>query len=272
MKKSLISRDIDAFYTKASEESRLENGMGVFEFERIKQLIERYIQNPKSTIIDVGGGTGKYSEWLAKQGHNVVMIEPVEKHLQLAKKRSEKLKNKFKVIKGASQQLDVKSNVADLVILHGPLYHLQNLEDRETTIAEAKRVLKKGGVVLGFAINHVASTVPGLMQGLIHKKSFLDMCLGELTTGKHSPPTEYPWLLAEAYYHKPSELKEEFSNQGLEIINLLAVEGMIWLDKDYFANMLHKKNKKNLDKLLKATEENEELLAFSPHMLLAAKK
>lgn len=272
MKKSLISRDIDTFYTKASEESRLEKGMGVFEFERIKQLIERYINHPKSTIIDVGGGTGKYSEWLAKQGHEVIMIEPVDKHLQLAQKRSDKLKNKFKVVKGASQQLDVKNNTADLVILHGPLYHLQNKKDREATIAEAKRVLKKDGIILGFAINHVASTVPGLMQGLIHKKPFLDMCIEELTTGKHIPPTEYPWLLAEAYYHKPTELKEEFKSQDLELVSLIAVEGMIWLDKDYFANMLHKKNKKNLDRLLKATEENEELLAFSPHMLLVARK
>lgn len=272
MKKTLISRDIDTFYTKASEESRLEKGMGIFEFERIKQLIERHIHTPKATVIDVGGGTGKYSEWLAKQGHDVVMIEPVDKHLQLAQKRANKLKNKFKVVKGASLQLDIKNNVADLVILHGPLYHLQNKEDRETTIAEAKRVLKKGGIILGFAINHAASTVPGLMQGLIHKKPFLDMCIEELTIGKHSPPTEYPWLLAEAYYHKPSELKSEFLSQDLEIINLLAVEGMIWLDKDYFANMLHKKNKKNLDRLLKATEGNEELLAFSPHMLLVAKK
>ncbi|MGY6647976.1 class I SAM-dependent methyltransferase [Wenyingzhuangia sp. IMCC45574] len=272
MKKNLISRDIDVFYTKASEESRLEKGMGVFEFERIKSLINRYLPKEKATIIDVGGGTGKYSEWLAKQGHAVTMIEPVDKHLVLAQKRSDKLKNKFKVLKGASQKLDLKNNSADFVILHGPLYHLQKEEDRLQTIAEAKRVLKKDGIILGFAINHAASTVAGLMQGLVHKKPFLEMCKEELTTGIHTPPSEYPWLLAEAYYHKPSELKQEFLSQELEIQNLIAVEGMIWLDKDYFANMLNNKNKKNLDQLLKVTEENEELLSFSPHMLLVAKK
>lgn len=272
MKKSLISRDIDTFYTKASEESRLEKGMGIFEFERIKSLITRFLPKKNATIIDVGGGTGKYSEWLAKQGHHVTMIEPVDKHLQLAEQRANKLKNKFKVVKGASQQLDLKSHTADLVILHGPLYHLQQEEDRIATIAEAKRVLKKGGIVLGFAINHAASTVAGLMQGLIHKKPFLEMCAEELTTGIHTPPAEYPWLLAEAFYHKPSQLKKEFLSQELEIETLIAVEGMIWLDKDYFANMLHHRNKKNLDQLLKVTEENEELLSFSPHMLLVAKK
>ena len=37
--KQLISRNIEVFYTKASEETRLDKGMGVFEFERIKSLI-----------------------------------------------------------------------------------------------------------------------------------------------------------------------------------------------------------------------------------------
>ncbi|WP_010135910.1 class I SAM-dependent methyltransferase [Ochrovirga pacifica] len=272
MKKSLISRDIDAFYTKASEENRLEKGMGIFEFERIKQLISRYLKKDTITVIDVGGGTGKYSEWLAKKGHHVVLVEPINKHLALAQKRSDKLKNKFTVVKGAAQQLEIKSNTADLVLLHGPLYHLQKEQDRLEAIAEAKRVLKKGGIVLAFAINHAASTVAGLMQGLLHKKPFFDMCKQELTTGIHTPPSEYPWLLAEAYYHKPSQLKKEFLSQNFQIESLVAVEGIIWLDKDYFTNMLDSKKNKTLTELLQITEANEELLAYSPHMLLVAKK
>jgi len=38
--KQLISRDIELFYNNASEETRLEKGMGVFEFERIKIHVE----------------------------------------------------------------------------------------------------------------------------------------------------------------------------------------------------------------------------------------
>ena len=36
--KPLISRDIEVFYNNASEETRLDKGMGIFEFERIKHL------------------------------------------------------------------------------------------------------------------------------------------------------------------------------------------------------------------------------------------
>ena len=75
--KQLISRNIELFYNKASEETRLNKGMGVFEFERIKSLIEKHIPSSSSKIVDVGGGTGKYSEWLAKKGHQVHLVEPV---------------------------------------------------------------------------------------------------------------------------------------------------------------------------------------------------
>ena len=270
--KKLISKELNDFYNKASEETRLEKGMGIFEFERIKELIELHISKPNSTIIDVGGGTGKYSEWLAKKNHNVHLIEPVLKHIKLAEKRTKKLKNPFSVTIGKAGNLPYKDNSADLVILHGPLYHLQKKEDRITAILEAKRVLKKGGIILGFAINATASTVVGLMNGMIHANSFFDMCKEELTTGIHNAPKDFPFLLADAYYHKPEGLKSEFKEQNLNFINLFAVEGMIWLDNEYFANMLDKKNSKTLKSLQKLTQNDEYLLPFSPHMMIAVRK
>lgn len=270
--KKLISRALEDFYNKASEETRLEKGMGIFEFERIKELIQQQITKPNSTIIDVGGGTGKYSEWLSNIGHQVHLIEPVLKHIKLAEKRAKKLKNPFSITVGEAKDLPYKNDTADLVILHGPLYHLQKREDRIMAILEAKRVLKKGGVILGFAINSTASTVVGLMNGMIHANSFFEMCKEELTTGIHNAPKDFPFLLADAYYHKPQDLKAEFLEQDLKFINLFAVEGMVWLDNEYFANMLDKKKSKTLKELQKLTQNDEYLLPFSPHIMIAVKK
>jgi len=271
-KQQLISKELEDFYNKASEETRLEKGMGIFEFERIKELIQLHILKDKITVVDVGGGTGKYSEWLAKQNHTVHLIEPVLKHIKLAEKRAKKLKKPFSVTIGEAKELPFKDNSADLVILHGPLYHLQKREDRIAAILEAKRVLKKGGIILGFAINATASTVVGLMNGMIHANSFFDMCKKELTSGVHNAPKDFPFLLADAYYHKPATLKTEFLEQNLSFINLYAVEGMIWLDNEYFANMLDKKKSKTLKTLQKLTQNDEYLLPFSPHMMIAVKK
>ena len=98
------------------------------------------------------------------------------------------------------------------------------------------------------------------------------MCKEELTIGKHNPPDDFPWLLAEAYYHKPQELKEEFINQGLTYLNTYAVEGMAWLDKDFFVNLQHTEKRKTLLELIHITENDSYLLPFSPHMMVAVQK
>lgn len=270
--KQFVNRNIELYYNKASEETRLEKGMGIFEFERIKSLIEKYIATTPLKIIDIGGGTGKYSEWLANKGHEVHLVEPVYKHILMAKNRTHLLKNKFTVHHGEAKNLKFKSHYADLVILHCPLYHLQKKADRAMCITEAKRVLKNNGIILGFAINSTASTLVGLLNGLIHKKSFFNMCKEELTTGIHNPPEDFPWLLAEAFYHHPTLLKEEFVNQELTYINTYAVEGIAWLDQNFFTNMLNEKKKQNLIELTQITENNANILPFSPHMMIAVKK
>ena len=207
-----------------------------------------------------------------KKNHTVHLIEPVPKHIQLAKKRAKKLKKPFSVTIGEAKKLPFENDFADLIILHGPLYHLQNKADRIKAIIEAKRVVKKGCVILGFAINATASTLVGLMNGMIHADSFFDMCKQELTTGINNAPKDFPFLLADAFYHKPKELKKEFLEQNLTLINLFAVEGMIWLDHEYFANMMDQRKSKTLKKLQEITQNYEYLLAFSPQMMIAVKK
>ncbi len=271
-KSKLISKQLREFYEVSSEEKRLEGGLGTLEFSRNKTLISKYITNPNSIILDIGGGTGKYAKWLAKKGHQVNLIDPIEKHINRASKRAAKLEKPFTVELGESRNLPFANNMADLVILHGPLYHLQLKEDRAKALEEAKRVLKPGGIMLGFAINYTASTLVGLWQGLIHESRFYKMCIEELTTGIHNPPTDLPWLLADAYYHNPSILKSELVDCGFEFTNLHAVEGMAWLDSKYFENMANSVRRDNLMNLIEQTECDPNLLAFSPHMMIAGKK
>lgn len=273
MSSGLIDEAIEVFYTGASEETRLESGMGVFEFERIKKLISENLSKDAAIILDVGGGTGKYSAWLAGLGHEVHLIDPVEKHIKRAKKRSQQLKNPFGVRKGNAQELAYSSDFADLIILHGPLYHLQNYSERQFAIQEAYRVLKNGGICLAFGINYTVSTIAGLMDGHIHHPEFFEMSKRELVSSIHNPPNSLPWLLTKGYYHRPQDLKHEL----LEATDFIyqktqAVEGIIWLDKDYFTNMLIPKRKEVLIELLRITESDKNLMSFSPHFMISVRK
>ena len=267
----LINPEIDDFYAQTSEENRLQLGLGPLEFERNKALISRHLPK-KGIVIDVGGGPGVYSEWLAGLGYQVYLIDPVEKHIKQANKRSSKAKKPFKNILGEAQKLELEDNFADIVILHGPLYHLQSREDRIRSISEAKRVLKLKGVVLGFAINHSASTVAALLNGFIHSPEIFEMCKKELTSGIHTPPENMPGILPEAYFHRPDELKAEFEEGGLTYMDTYAVEGLIWMDKNYFETRSDPKKKEAIMELMKITENDQALLSLSPHMMIAGKK
>lgn len=269
---NLISSGIDAFYAGAAEDKRLTYGLGPLEFERNQELISRFLPAKGGVIIDVGGGPGVYAEWLAEIGHTVYLVDPVHKHIQQAQKRAAKLKKPFKATLGEARQLNFPDNLADAVILHGPLYHLQEKADRLKALHEAYRVLKPNGVLLGFAINHTVSTLTGLLNGMIHDPQFYAMCQSELQTGIHNPPATWPGILPEAFFHKPNDLLHEVKEAGFTSLQLFAVEGMIWLDSKYFESRSDAKKKEAMMNLLKTNEQNRELLAFSPHMMICGCK
>ena len=247
-------------------------GLGPLEFERNKELIQRYLTKKKHIILDVGGGPGIYAEWLATLKQEVHLVDPVVKHIEEAKKRSGKSKNKFDSVLGEARQLDFPDAFADLVILHGPLYHLQKKSERLDCLKETKRVLKPGGVVLGFAINYTASTLVSLLQGVLPEDEFFRMCRKELENGIHEAPATMPGILPKAFYHKQEQLREEFEEATFKVLDIIAVEGMIWLDKNYFVSRADVGKKKRMMELLALTEGDQNLLAFSPHMMIAAKK
>jgi len=269
---TLINKEIESFYSTASEDKRLTFGLGPLEFERNKELISRYLSARGSIIIDVGGGPGVYAEWLAEMGHHVHLIDPVDKHIRQAQKRARKLKKPFKASLGEARKLDFPDSFAGIVILHGPLYHLQLRSDRIKALREAYRVLKPNGVMLGFAINHTVSTITGLLNGMIHDPQFLAMCQAELKTGIHNPAAKWPGILPEAFFHKPKELFDEVIESGFSKAKLFAVEGMVWLDSKYFESRSDPQKKEAMMNLLKSTEENPDLFSFSPHIMISAKK
>ena len=267
----LISNDIDDFYAATSEEGRLQLGLGPLEFERNKDLISRHLPK-KGILLDVGGGPGIYAEWLAGLGQEVHLVDPVEKHIKQANKRSKQAKKPFKSQSGEAQRLEFADEFAHVVILHGPLYHLQEQEQRIKAFTEAKRVLKPGGILLGFAINHSASTIAALLNGFIHAPEIFEMCKAELTSGIHSPPKNMPGVLPSAYFHRPDELKVELEAAGLAYLDTYAIEGMIWMDKNYFESRSDPAKKARMLELMRITENDRTLLSLSPHMMIAGRK
>lgn len=146
-------KEVYDFYNNGAEIDRLERGLGIVEFYRSKEIISKYITE-KSTIYDIGGGIGKYTEWLAKQGHDVTLIELAPTAVDYAKKN---MKTHYTAEVGDAREINKPDESADVVLLMGPLYHLQNESDREKTLREAYRLLKKGGLLIAAGISKFSS-------------------------------------------------------------------------------------------------------------------
>lgn len=270
--KPQVDQEIIDFYEHTSEEDRLKFGLGPLEFERNKELISRFLPQHPGIVMDIGGGPGIYSEWLANLGFEVYLVDPVQKHIRQAKKKAKNSNSSYTCVLGDSAKLDFQDNFCDLAIMHGPLYHLQMHEERIKSLNEVQRVLKPSGILLGFAINYMASTFVGLTQGVFFETSIQKMCLEELTTGLHNAPTEMPGVLPKAFYHRPEQLIEEVEKSGFELIDLFAVEGVIWLDKKYFETRSEPDKKQQAMEFLRRTETDRNLLALSPHMMVVGRK
>ena len=73
-----MQEDIISHYAQIQEEERLLTGSGALEYARSQELIDRYLPPLPAVILDVGGGPGAYSCWLAGKGYEagIPQIKP----------------------------------------------------------------------------------------------------------------------------------------------------------------------------------------------------
>src|SRR5215207_9230263 len=132
---------INTFYNSTQMEvDRL--GQHVFQLEKVRtqEIITRYLKS-SMTIADIGGATGAYSFWLHDLGHHLHLLDAAEFHVEAATKISiTENKPLASISLGDARKLPFDDERFDMVMLFGPLYHLQEQDDRIQSIAEAKRV------------------------------------------------------------------------------------------------------------------------------------
>lgn len=96
-------------------------------------------------ILDLGAGTGEYSLYFANKGYDVTAVELVEKHVNRIKDKVTDSMN-IRVYQGNALDLSkFDTNSFDVVLCFGPLYHLEDIDDRMKCIEEVKRVCKDNG-------------------------------------------------------------------------------------------------------------------------------
>jgi ubiquinone/menaquinone biosynthesis C-methylase UbiE len=220
----MLPPEVVAYYECGEEEDRLTTRVGRVEWARTWELLRRHLPDPPATIVDVGGGPGAYAVPLALAGHDVHLVDAMPLHVAQARMAAAAAEIRLASSElGDARELAFPDAGADAVLLLGPLYHLLEEAERVAALAEARRVLRPGGVLAAVAISRFAS----LMEGLRHGWACDHPGIVEsgLHTGTHRNPGALPHRFTTAHVARPEELAAEVAAAGFERVTLHAVEG-----------------------------------------------
>lgn len=262
------------YYSAADEDARLHTGWFQLEQERTRELILRHLQSPPATIFDAGGASGTYACWLAAHGHQVHLLDPVQKHVEQARTRSARQSDHplASAQVGDARHLPYTSSSADAVLLLGPLYHLVEKEDRRACLREAHRVLRPGGLLWGAGISHFASLFDSLSHGFFDDPDFAPIVSRDLEDGQHRNPTRNPLYFTDAYFHRPGELSREFLAAGFKVLEILAIEGPGWLAQDFDRLWNNPLQRERLLAAIRKVEREPSILGSSSHIMAIGRK
>lgn len=257
-----------------NENNRLKSNWGQLEYVRSLEIIDRYLTKAPAIILDVGGGSGIYSCWLAKNGYEVHLIDPVPLHIDLATKYSKNQPN-FPIAScniGDARNLSNMDSSVDSILLMGPLYHLLQREERLKALRECYRVLKNDGYLFAVGITKFASIIDGFCEGYFKDSEFRKIMLQDLESGQHKNPTNNPFYFTDAFFHHPDELKNEIDEAGFIVEQLIGIECISYILRDFDKVWENEKEREFLLQILKNIESESSLIGASPHIMCVAKK
>lgn len=269
-----MSREVLEHYESVSEARRLHAGIGRLERARTEELLTRFLPPPPAVVLDVGGGPGVYSCWLARRGYEVHLIDLVPRHVRQARRASQAQPNQplASASVGDARHLTRAGATVDAVLLLGPLYHLTKRADRLQALREARRVLRPKGIVFCAAISRYASLLDGLVEGFLADPAFARIVKRDLATGQHRNPTNHPVYFTTGYFHRPEELAEDIAAAGLRHEVTMGIEGPGWMLQNFEASWKSPARRKRLVAAARALENEPSALGLSAHLLAVARR
>lgn len=262
-----------AYYDREIEKNRLDLEYFKLEGIRTQEIVSRFLHTKNMRIADIGGGAGFYAFWLQSLGHRVNLVDLSPKNIALVKEHGRTNGITLESCQlGDARKLPFADEQFDLVLMLGPLYHLIDRDDRLRALQEVRRIVKPQGVLIAAFISRYASLFDGLKRDLIRDDRFDKILADDLQSGVHRNSTENPEYFTTAFFHTPRQLEEEIREGGFKFEKMVAVEGAGWLIDGLSVKIQDERYRRKLHSILKATEDNSDLMALSPHILGIGRK
>ncbi|GLX01630.1 class I SAM-dependent methyltransferase [Microtetraspora sp. NBRC 16547] len=261
--RSELAPEILDYYLRGREDGRLRSGRGRLEFWRTQDVLRRVLPPAPARVLDVGGASGVHAEWLAADGYRVEVVDPVPMHVEQAAALPGVVARV-----GDARALEAADGSVDAVLLLGPLYHLTDRADRVRALAEARRVVRPGGVVAAATISRWAAVHDMIRLGRYTEEPVRRVADDSARDGLLRGDERTGFTTA--YFHDPDEITAEFADAGLPDARRYALEGVFslyaevdeWLDDPERRGLL-------LD-VARRSEGEPTLLGIAGHMLTVA--
>jgi SAM-dependent methyltransferase len=237
----MFDETIREHYRTGYERERLTVGSSRIEFARTNELLQRFLPSAPATILDVGGGPGAYAAWLADQGYQVHLVDPLPLHVEQAAAAARARDRSFTVALGDARSLAQNDSSCDAVLILGPLYHITDRAERVRALAEAKLA----------------------QRSRIRRNRRARSC-----TGAAPDPTSRPEWFTTAFFHDPDDLRTEVEEAGLQFEALFGIEGPGWL---LWHQWDEPQGREDILYAAGAVEQEKSLIGASAHLLVMAR-
>lgn len=262
------------YYNQFDEWGRLEREP--IEFQVNWHYIKKYL--PKNGfILDNGAGPGKYSMMLAKEGYQVTLTDLTPRLVEIAenKARELELEDQFNgfYVTDARELNPIQDDSFEASLMLGPMYHLQEEDDRIKAVNELYRVTKVDGIVfVAFMsrIRHIFSSLlaPENWKPNNHMDSIIQFghsgCFNHADEGRFTG----------AYYFNIEDIKPFMEAHGFESLELIGSNMGSILSNEHW-NYWRDKGEQEVEKIVELLIEKASdpyILGISSHLLYVGRK
>ncbi len=261
--------DLRRFYERYDEHGRLLRSDGLVEMARTQEVVLRALPPAPARIADIGGGPGRYAAWLAELGYSVVLRDLMPHHVETAREVCAGLD--VDIDAGDARAVDLPDESVDAVLLLGPLYHLRERSQRIAALREAARIVRPGGPVFAAVISRWAPFLDGgLVKRLYDRPGFAAILEGLQGEDGYGPPLFDGDF--SGYFHRPDEIREEIAESGLELVDLVGLEGVSFALSDVEERFGDERLRHAMLDVARRIERVPELMGLSPHLLATARR
>lgn len=222
--------NVSDYYELIDEDARFSRNSRKIEFYTTNHVMESMLPG-RSTILDVGAGTGVYSFHYAERGHEVVAVDLTPKHVQYITQKSRDTGVPIQAhFANATDLSRFDNSLFDVVFCFGPMYHLTSENDRNSCISECLRVLKPGGI-LAIAYINKFPVLP--MLATRDKKFIRDTVIHKVINEGVIQVGDEDCFWTDAYFTSPPEIEAFMQDYDVSLVDHVGTDGVSHTIQEY---------------------------------------